>query len=375
MLFANTDWYVFNFRRPLIKELIASGFDVMVLAPRGMYFERLRGEGIKCIEAPLNRRGYVGIADAISLIRLFLIYRRERPAAVHHFTMHAALFGMLCAKLACVPHRINAITGMGYFFTREERQIVLLGRLVRPLLRWLFTGKNTHVIVQNKVDYSFFLKHRVCSPKNLHLIYGSGINVHDYEVRNRGVKRGETRVLMASRLLVDKGVREYIEASQSHRFKESGVRFFLAGEPDSGNPSSISQQEITSWKNLANFTYLGYIEEMSELMQTVDIFVLPSYREGLPRSLLEAAACELPIVTTDVPGCNEVVIHEVNGLLVPARSVEPLGEAIEKLVLAPSLQKQYGRVGRERVAELFSEAMVLEKTLKIYKSFNQKRID
>ena len=369
MLFANTDWYLYNFRRPLIKELIASGFDVVALVPKGAYFERLRREGIKCIEAPLNRRGYVGIADAISLIRLFLIYRRERPAAVHHFTMHAALFGMLCAKLARVPYRINAVTGLGYFFTGEDRQARLTSRLMRSLIRWLFSGNQTHVVLQNQVDYQFFEAHRIGFRSNLRLIRGSGIDANQYAPTERSAEAGPIRVLMASRLLVDKGVNEYIAATQSERFQGKPVEFLLAGDIDEGNPSSVKAAEFEQWSQLPQLTCLGYIEDMPRLLLSVDIVVLPSYREGLPRSLLEAAASKIAIVTTDVPGCNEVVVHGFNGLLVPVQDSESLAAAIERLAEDPGLRKDMGERGRERVAELFGEQMVLEKTCAIYKTF------
>ena len=369
ILFANTDWYLYNFRRPLIKELIASGFDVVALVPKGAYFERLRREGIKCIEAPLNRRGYVGIADAISLIRLFLIYKRERPAAVHHFTMHAALFGMLCAKLARVPYRINAVTGLGYFFTGEDRQARLTSRLMRSLIRWLFSGNQTHVVLQNQVDYQFFEAHRIGFRSNLHLIRGSGIDANQYAPTERSAEAGPIRVLMASRLLVDKGVNEYIAATQSERFQGKPVEFLLAGDIDEGNPSSVKAAELEQWSQLPRLTCLGYIEDMPRLLLSVDIVVLPSYREGLPRSLLEAAASKIAIVTTDVPGCNEVVVHGFNGLLVPVQDSESLAAAIERLAEDPGLRKDMGERGRERVAELFGEQMVLEKTCAIYKTF------
>ena len=369
MLFANTDWYLYNFRRPLIKELVTSGFDVTALVPKGAYFERLQSEGIKCIQAPLNRRGYVGIADALSLLRLFLIYRRERPAVVHHFTIHAAVFGMLCAKLARVPFQINAVTGLGYFFTGEDREAGFKSRFIRSLIRWLFSGKRTHIVVQNEVDLQFFQTHRMALSSNLHLIQGSGIDVNKYGPREGSAHGAPIRVLMASRLLVDKGVNEFIAASQSEQFQGKPIEFLLAGNIDEGNPSSVQAPDLERWRQFPQLTCLGYVEDMPGLLRSVDIVVLPSYREGLPRSLLEAAASKIPIVTTDVPGCNEVVVHEVSGFLVPAKDSGSLAAAIQRLAEDPLLRKNMGERGRERVAELFGEPMVLEKTCAIYKTF------
>jgi len=369
LFFANTDWYLYNFRRPLIKRIQKEGNDVIALIPQGKYFDQLEQEGISCLVAPISRRGSIGIADLISLFRLFLIYWRQKPDVVHHFTMHASIFGMICAKLAGVPYRINAVTGMGYFFTGDERQARLINRLLRSVIRWLFIGKGTHVVVQNRIDAEFFSRNRLSPPNNLHLIEGSGINMQDFAPAK--VKdRQKIRVLMASRILVDKGVREYVELAKSKQFSQTTVEFLLAGDIDPGNPSSITPEEFAEWAQIPQLSCLGYVSDMSGLLNDVDIFVLPSYREGLPRSLLEASAAEIPIVTTDVPGCNEVVIDGVNGLLVPVRSTQALADAIVRLLADAELRKEMGRKGRERVAQLFSEKIVLEKTSAIYGSFS-----
>jgi glycosyltransferase involved in cell wall biosynthesis len=236
-------------------------------------------------------------------------------------------------------------------------------------LRVLLTGNRTFVVVQNDYDLAFVVNNKIGKRENVLLIPGSGINVNDFSPVTRKQKRAKIKVLMASRILIDKGVREYFSAAQAICEKRDDVEFLLAGEPDPGNPSSIEDKEIASWNQVAGFSVLGYVEDMRQLLRAVDIFVLPSYREGLPKSLLEAAACGLPIVTTDVPGCNDVVVQNSNGLLVPPRQVVPLTEAIDELVKCPNLREDFGRLGRQRVADLFNEERVLAKTTEIYSNF------
>lgn len=365
--FANTDWYLFNFRLSLLRKLREDGVDVTALTPKGPFQKKFSENSIKHVAVPMKRTGRLGIQDLRTVVSVFLLYARNRPDVVHHFTLHSALFGMFCAKLARVPHRINAITGLGYLFTQPNVRDDFRFWCLRFLLRMLLGGKKTHIVVQNQSDYDFFLINQIGRFENVHLIYGSGVDTSHFIPNTTRQNSTCVRVLMASRILVDKGVREYIEAIQSKRLQGKKIHFLLAGQPDSGNPSSIDPVEIASWDRITGFEYLGHVDDMAELLNSVDVFVLPSYREGLPRSLLEAAACALPIVTTDVPGCNEVVIDEFNGLLVSARQSETLALAIERMVDSPSLRWEFGQRGRQRVSEHFGEDLVLTKTLDIYR--------
>ncbi|MHC8598993.1 glycosyltransferase family 4 protein [Arenicellales bacterium IMCC55707] len=364
-MFANTDWYLFNFRLPLIKRLIELGHEVTVLSPAGLFQSRLRDEGVRCLTIALERKGQFGKGDITSLYQLLSIYGREKPDVVHHFTIKAVIYGMIAAKLARIPFQINAITGMGYLFTGDQARSSLTRRAAVFCLQKLLSGKKCCTVVQNQDDQAALLNLGISRKESLFLIPGSGINLEKFTpsaIKNTG----NVKILMASRILIDKGVREYVAAARKILALRTDVEFLLAGTPDHGNPSAIGIEEIETWRDIKGFEYLNYVENMEELLDSIDIAVLPSYREGLPRSLLEASACQLPCVATDVPGCNDVVEDGETGYLVEPKTTGELAVAMEILIDDPDLRKRMGVAARERVSRLFSEEMVIGKTLAIY---------
>jgi len=364
-MFANTDWYLFNFRLPLIKRLIGLGHEVTVLSPNGLFQSRLRDEGVRCLTISLERKGQFGRSDIKGFYQLLRIYGREKPDVVHHFTIKAVIYGMIAAKLARIPFQINAITGMGYLFTGEKARSSLTRKVVVFCLQKLLIGKNCRTVVQNQDDRAALLNLGISRAETLFLIPGSGVNLEKFApcvIKNTG----NVKILMASRILIDKGVREYVAAARKILALRVDVEFLLAGTPDPGNPSAIGIEEIETWCDIKGFEYLNYVENMKELLDSIDIAVLPSYREGLPRSLLEASACQLPCVASDVPGCHDVVNDGVTGYLVEPKTTGELALAMEKLIDDPDLRERMGVAARERVARLFSEEMVIDKTLEIY---------
>jgi len=367
ILLANTDWYLYNFRFDLARHLVESGYKVVLASPDGEFRPKLIRAGFDHVVIPIDRKPSVTFRDLSAIARLSRLYLRFRPDVVHHFTIKAVICGMLVAKLARVPRCVNSITGLGYTFTDDGRRAGIVQLIVRLALRVCLSGSRVETIIQNETDKSTLLRHGLGTEKRMHLIPGSGINLKKFvPVRKR--EHSPIKILMASRYLYDKGIKEYLAAAEIILSTRKDVEFLLAGTPDPGNPTSIDVKELDQITQTEGFRDVGYHHNIIELLREVDIVVLPSYREGLPRSLLEAAAWGLPIVATDVPGCNDVVVDQINGFLVPVRSITPLVDAICILVKSKKLRSEMGFAGRKRVEKYFSEDIVLSETVNVYQN-------
>lgn len=368
LLFANTDWYLYNFRRSLATALRAAGHELVLVSPPGEYGPKLRDLGFRWIPAPLSRRSLNPLREALLVDWLRRTMRRERVDLVHGFTIKCAVYGSLAARLAGIPARVNAVAGMGYVFTSEDLLAKLLRPVVRGLLKLALDGQGARLILQNPDDVALFKKSRLVRPENIRLIPSSGVDCGRFSPAPTGERRppGVLRVLLAARLLWDKGLQEFADAA--HALKASGrrIEFLLAGEPDVGNPAAVPQEVLAGWHRSGTLQLLGHVDDMPTLLRSVDIVVLPSYREGLPKGLIEAAACGIALVTTDVPGCREVVSDMVDGLLVPARDGKALAVAIARLADDEELRRRLAAAAHRRVQEEFDERRVIHKTLQVY---------
>lgn len=368
VLFANTDWYLYNFRRSLALALQQQGFDVLLLSPPGLYGEKLRKLGLRWEPLPMDRRSLNPLREFGLLLHLVRLFLREQPALVHNFTIKCAVYGSLAARLAQVPARINAVAGMGYVFTSNEIKARVLRPIVRRLLRWALGGKNTRLVLQNADDVSLFERARLLDASHIRLIRGSGVNCTQFaRSGSRNFPQvGDARVLLAARMLWDKGIAEYVEAARILHSQGRRIRFLLAGTPDAGNPAAILVETIQNWVAEGLVEWLGHVDDMPALFATADVVVLPSYREGFPKSLIEAAACGLPLVATDVPGCREVITDGENGLLVPVRDGAALAVAIARLLDDRDLAARLGAAARIKALAEFDERIVIDRTLAVY---------
>lgn len=366
VLFANTEWYLYNFRRSLALALHDAGHEMLLLSPPGPYGAKLRELGLRWQPVPMDRRSLNPLRELGLLWHLWRLFRRERPALVHGFTIKCAVYGSLAARGAGVPARINAVAGMGYVFISDDPKARLLRPLVRALLKLALGGRGARLILQNPDDVHLFEQAGLIDPAHVRLIRGSGVDCARFVARAARVEGGPMRVLLAARLLWDKGVAEYVAAARRLRQESRAVQFLLAGDPDPGNPAAVPKAQVRQWVDEGIVEWLGHVDDMPALLASVDVVVLPSYREGLPRSLIEAAACALPLVTTDVPGCREVVSHGVDGLLVPVRDAHALGEAIARLQDDPGLAARLGAAARLKALDCFDEGHVIRATLAVY---------
>ena len=373
VLFANTDWYLYNFRRSLALALREAGHEVLLLSPPGEYGARLRALGLRWEPVPMDRRSLNPLREAAVLAHLWRLFRRERPDLVHGFTIKCAVYGSLAARLAGVPARVNAVTGMGYVFTSTDAKARALRPLVRLLMRAALDGRDARLILQNPDDVAVFEQARLVAPGQIRLIPGSGVDCVRF-APGESVGRGHApdadtppfRVLLAARLLWDKGLAEFVDAARRLHGEGRAIDFLLAGDPDPGNPAAVPEATVHDWVAEGLLHWLGHVDDMPALFASVDVVVLPSYREGLPKGLIEAGACALPLVTTDVPGCREVVTDGVDGLLVPVRDAGALATAIARLHDDPVLAARLGAAARQRALDEFDERIVIARTQAVY---------
>lgn len=366
ILFANTEWYLWNFRRSLALALRDAGHDVLLISPDGPYGEKLRSLGLYWQPVPMDRRSLNPLREARLLLRLVRMFRKERPVLVHGFTIKCAVYGSLAARAAGVPARVNAVAGMGYVFISNSPKARFLRPMVRSLLKLALGGRNARLILQNPDDVALFEHAGLVDQRYVRLIAGSGVDCTRFHPNAARRSDGRLRVLLPARLLWDKGLAEYVQAARLLRSQGRSIDFLLAGDPDPGNPAAVPEVEVRAWVDEGILAWLGHVDDMSELLRTVDIVALPSYREGLPKGLIEAAASGCALVTADAPGCREVVDHEVNGLLVPVGDADGLAHAIARLHDDPVLRARLAEAGHRKALERFDERIVVRETLSVY---------
>jgi len=366
LLYANTDWYLYNFRRALMVELRDAGLEVVFVSPPGPYGGRLEADGFRWIPMPMRRTSLNPGTELRLIRRLAAVYRQERPDIVHHFTIKCVIYGSLAARLTGVPARINAVAGLGTVYSGVGVRNRLLRPLVTRLLRLSLAGDRSHLILQNPDDARLFHRHRLVRHDRIHLIRGSGVDGRAFCVRPAAHGGGSCRILFAARLLRSKGVDNYLRAAR--RLSDGGAaEFLIAGTPDEGNPDAVGRGYLEACKNEGTVQLLGHVERMQDLLETIDVLVLPSvYGEGVPRILVEGAACGLPLVAFDVPGSREIVIDGRNGFLLPPGDQQALEHAIDTLVREPGLRARMGLASRRHFESEYDQQTVIRKTLAVY---------
>jgi glycosyltransferase involved in cell wall biosynthesis len=369
IFFANTTWYLYNFRLATVQRLLADGHEVVMVSPPGKFGKRLIEHGCRWIPLGMERASLNPLRELATLSRLVSVFRHERPDIVHGFTLKCAIYGTIAARIARVPAMVSAVSGMGYVFTSDAFKARLLRPLVKSLLRLALNGKRSLLVLQNHDDALAFSQAGLVAPDKVRVILGSGVNTFRFHPSNRTTHRYERlRVLLAARLLEEKGVREFIEAAAILRRRERDIEFLLAGTPDPGNPHSISRAELRRWTEAGLVNCLGHVNDMPALLGSVHVMALPSYyREGVPKSLIEGAAAGLALITTDRPGCREVVTQDgVDGLRVEPRNAEALADCIARLDDDRDWLVQLGDRAREQALKKFDERLVIQQTLDVY---------
>ena len=356
ILSANTSWYLWNFRGNLIRKLLVDGHDVTVVSPKDNSSSKLKDLGCRVIDLPISGHGRNIVQEVLICIKYLRIFLRHAPNVFLGFTVKPVIYGGIAARL-CRIRSVLTITGLGTIFIRETKATRLIEFLYKFSLH-----RASIVFFQNNDDLSMFVNRGLVSSNNSTLVPGSGVDLTHfaYTPKYNQVNAEIITFLMVARLIRDKGICEYAECARIIQGKYPRARFILAGSYDLNNPTSISPSMISTWEKNGPVEYLGNIENIVPVIQNTDCVVLPSYREGMPRTLLEASAIGRPVITTDVPGCREVVDEGVNGFKCRSRDTEDLARRIEQFINLPRIvHREMGRQGRQKMERQFDEKIVI----------------
>ena len=374
LLFVNDLGFFFSHRLPIALAGQARGFNVSVSAPEDSAsaadVARLAKHNLKWLPVPVRRHGLNPLKDLKTLEAVGRILLRERPDILHNVTAKCILHGSLAARLVSLPglpplRVINAVSGLGFAFIRQSADARLARNVIRAGYRLLPPAARTWFIFQNADDQRLFEREGMVKPGRSVIVRGSGVDLEHFQpVASKPT--APKRVVLPARLLWDKGVREFADAARLLRPDFLDVEFCLAGGLDTTYRQHVPEAQVRAWESEGLLRWLGHQHDMLACLQAADIACLPSYREGLPKALLEAAACGLPIVTTDVPGCREVVEDGINGLLVPARDASALAGALRRVLTDSDLAARLGAASRQRSATHFCAQALAGQTIDLW---------
>ncbi len=361
---ANVDWFFLSHRLPIALALRDRGFEVTVASLDTGRLHEAADHGLRIVRLPMSRQGAGPVEALRTLAALVRLYRQRRPDLIHHIAVKPIVLGSLAARAVPGTPVVNAISGFGYTGGTSLRARLLRAPL-RLLYRLALRRSHSWTIFQNPEDREAFVQTGLVREEHTRLIRGSGVDTTRFAPAPE--PEGAPLVLMASRMIADKGVREFVEAARLVRREHPDTRFVLVGSPDDGNPTSIPETELEAAQRHGTCEWWPHRTDMHEVIRQATVVVLPtSYKEGLPKVLIEAAACARPAVATDIPGCREIVRDGVNGLLVPERDANATAAAITKLLHSPELRAEMGERGRATVEAHFSLETIIEQTLRLY---------
>lgn len=360
------DWYFWSHRLPIARAAHNAGYEVVVATRVQEHGDRILAEGFGLVPLRLSRGSYSPWHELMAIRELRRLYRAEKPDIVHHVAMKPVLYGAIAVLGLRDIQVVNAFAGLGYLAASSSLKAWLLRLVILTVLRFLLWQPNHRVLLQNKEDQEFIINKLKVGRDRTILIRGSGVDVRKFTATPEPAG-GVPLVVLSSRMLWNKGIEEFVEAAQTLRSEGIATRFILAGNSDEGSPSSIPRETLLRWKESGSVEWWGHQDNVVELLQRATLVCLPSHGgEGVPKSLLEAAASQRTIVTTDVPGCRDIVRQNVNGLLVPPKDVTALAEAIKELLIDSTRRKEMAERGRDIAVREFAEEVVIQQTLAFY---------
>ena len=365
----NSDWFFLSHRLPIALAAQKENYEIHLAVGLTSKLEVLTSYGFIIHPLDLKKGSTSFVAIVKSFFQIYSVMRAVRPNLVHLITIKPLLLGGLAARLAKVPAVVAAISGLGFVFLDVGMKAVFRRLIVRGLYAIALRHRNLKVIFQNRDDQASVCQMSCLNSNAIELIRGSGVDLEEYHLKDSPV--GTPIVILAARLLKDKGVYEFVEAARLLKRSEYapryGVRCVLVGIPDPENPSAVTSETLERWRQEGCVEVWGWRSDMVDVLASAAVVVLPSYREGLPKILMEAAACGRAVVTTDVPGCRDAIEPSVTGILIPVRQVCPLAEAIKYLLDHPSLCVEMGLAGRRLAEQCFDVHAVVEAHMRIYR--------
>ena len=360
----NVDWFFISHRLPIAMQAIEQGYEVHIATAITDKLETLQSAGLIVHPLSISRSGS-GAADLWSTCRaLWTIYRQVKPDIVHLVTIKPVLLGGLVARLAKVPAVVAAVPGLGFIFSNAGRLAAGRKWLITQFYGLVFRHPRIKIIFQNQDDLALLSASAPGLSSKVTIIPGSGVDIGLFQPSP--LPGGVPLVVLAARMLADKGVREFVQAAQLLQGQGVQARFCLVGTPDPSNPASLNQHELESWQQRGWVELWGHRTDMPAVLSSATLVVLPSYREGLPKVLIEAAACGRAVITTDVPGCRDAILPGQTGLLVPVRDATALAKAIAELIHNPQRCAAMGLAGRQLAESTFDVKSVVQRHLTIY---------
>jgi glycosyltransferase involved in cell wall biosynthesis len=358
----NVDWFFVSHRLPIALAAQNAGYEVHIACQFTTKRDELQSYGFIVHKINLERSGTSIFTEFQTILSIYHLMRKVTPSLVHMITIKPVIYAGIIARVLRIP-KVASISGLGFVFIAEGFKSKVLRTIISVLYKLALNDNKTQVIFQNDSDRSLFTSQRIIDKSNTLLIRGSGVDLDKYQVHCE--PDGIPVVVLLARLLVDKGVLEFVSAAEILKSKGISCRMVLAGDTDE-NPKSVTKSQISEWVTKGLVEYWGYSEDVNSTYANCHIAVLPSYREGLPKSLIEAGACGRAVITTDVPGCRDAITPNETGLLVPVKTSAELAAAIETLCNDHQLRKRLGLAGRQLAEQAFDIKSVIKIHLNLY---------
>ncbi len=371
IIVSNCTWYLYNFRNELLELLYKRGYNLILVSPLDKYFKKIAKYFAKHEKLFLIRGSENPLLELLTIFHLIYIFLKNKPILIHNFTIKPCLYGGFVGRLLGIKYIINHVTGLGPSILSNRKKIKFINKFIKPIYKYSFSSDEGINIFHNKYDRDLFIRENFSLSKNTKIIYGSGVNINNFKSDSNSIKneKEKIQVLFPGRIIKEKGIIELISVCNELWFEKYKFILNIVGEIDLHNKSSLSKKNLKELMLNKNINLIGKSNNMVSIYQNMDFVVLPSWREGLSKSLIEASAMSLPIITTNVPGCKDVVIDGYSGILVPPRDENSLKSAMKKYLENPDLALTYGRNARKTVEKRFSIIKINNQIIELYRYF------